>query len=38
LDAAVFNHFDAVNNDYFFESHFDNPIKIKFRCSAPARL
>jgi hypothetical protein len=28
----------VINNNYFFERHFDTPIKIKFQCSALARF
>jgi hypothetical protein len=38
LDAAVFDHFNAVNYGYFFESHFDTPIKINFQLSELVRL
>jgi hypothetical protein len=31
LHAAVFENFDTVNNDYFFESHFDLQSKPRFQ-------
>jgi hypothetical protein len=34
LHDTVFDHFDAVNDLNFFESHFDNPIK-KSNSSVP---
>jgi hypothetical protein len=30
LHASICNDLNSVNRDYFFESHFDTPIKINF--------
>jgi hypothetical protein len=38
LHNTRFKDFNAVSYDYFFKSHFDTPIKIKFWSSGPAQF